>query len=360
MSEIALFFSRSPEYEIHFVASHPAIDIIRGKGLPVKSVNAPSIDTPSCAGAGDLLREANELISEVRPHAILVGLSGPGIGIDEALVFCAGDCPTYAIQDFWGDVNLGFGAIPKTFFVMDKEAAYHTQQRVDSDVIVVGSPRHSRMARQIYNHDFGEISHKHHIEETGFSLLFCGQPLWHLNGYQNTLSILAAYLHKSEFRGTIYYRPHPKENKSNWLKAVEIFARYGLNSSVDEPFSLERSLCRVDLVCTCFSNCGIDLAYLNRCSPLPLAGLIYILFDDEVYSCYKNYSKLTHIPIAEIGSALTVTCRTFLLDNLKKASAEDWRSSAWNSAKTFLPDPANSLNKIYNQLRFDLNNRVNL
>src|SRR5205814_87240 len=82
------------------------------------------------------------------PDAIMVGLSGPDKGQDEALVAQAGTLPTYAVQDFWGDVNPGFGVLPGTYFVLDEVAAQLTRRRVStSRIVVTGSARHAAMAR---------------------------------------------------------------------------------------------------------------------------------------------------------------------------------------------------------------------
>ena len=70
-----------------------------------------------------ILHKAENLLNSIDPDILLVGLSGPDVGIDEALIYKSQSIiPSFAYQDFWGDMNYGFGRYPGTVFVLDNFA----------------------------------------------------------------------------------------------------------------------------------------------------------------------------------------------------------------------------------------------
>ena len=90
-------------------------------------------------GLKKILASANSILLKVKPDVLFVGLSGPDLGIDEALIYKSQNIPNFAFQDFWGDMNNGFGKFPKTIFVMDKFAKKITSLKYDkAEVIIAG------------------------------------------------------------------------------------------------------------------------------------------------------------------------------------------------------------------------------
>ena len=55
-----------------------------------------------------------KIIKKINPIALITGTSSPGLGIDEALLACAGEIHTYTIQDPVGFLVPGFGFTAKT------------------------------------------------------------------------------------------------------------------------------------------------------------------------------------------------------------------------------------------------------
>ena len=95
--------------ELCVVAQEPAAGILRRAGFEVGDVRCPALVSSSSPNASNLLDEADEILRRTAPHALLAGLSGPGIGIDEALLVRAKSIATYTIQDYPGYRVEGFG-----------------------------------------------------------------------------------------------------------------------------------------------------------------------------------------------------------------------------------------------------------
>jgi len=343
---VARYFNNKEGYEIFVAAMHPATEIISRQGLSVLPVDVPPVTDPDSDEALVLLSTAQSLLEQIQPDALIVGLSGPDIGLDEALVASAATCPSYALQDFWGDVAWGFGIFPGTYFVLDNEAARLTRNRVDARVVVTGSPRHEV-----------EVSLPE-LSADVVDVLFCGQPLWGISGYADTISSLASRLCSFDNMSRIVYRPHPKETEAQRNAALHLFAEVGVKASLDTLSDINASLSTARIVATCYSNCGLDLAYLNRASNRPLAGMLYLLICKDVFEYYVDYSKLSSIPLAESGLAQAVYPVGSLADGLRMVGSNAWRRSVWEASRKVLPDPSNAMRVIEEQLVFDLNGEI--
>ena len=99
---------------ISVVASHETAEIFEGSDFDLFLWDIPRTQRSDLRTSRENLDEAKRLIKLLKPDIILVGLSGPDSGVDEALIACASGTPTYDIQDFWSDVNSGFGSLPNT------------------------------------------------------------------------------------------------------------------------------------------------------------------------------------------------------------------------------------------------------
>jgi len=150
LAPIARLAQASSTLTLHLVAAEPAARIFAEHGLEPEKISAPDDTLPALAA---------RLLEQHQPDAVLVGLSGPGRGIDEALLAAArGRVPSWALQDFWGDVNNGFGAYADTYLVRDDTAARITRTRAPVNTLVSGLPgnaspplawQQQRMARKL-------------------------------------------------------------------------------------------------------------------------------------------------------------------------------------------------------------------
>ncbi len=320
----------------------PAIGIFRRCGLEALEVSLVPARRRGSREADVLLEAADSLLEERNPDAVITGLSGPDLGLDEALVARAGGRPTYALQDYWGDVNPGFGRTAGTFFVPDEYAARLTRQRLRCRTVVSGSPRHA-----------GLVPPRREMEGDG--VLFCGQPLWHLPGYPRTLEQLGRAVR--ELGHSLHYRPHPAETPEQLRRGQGLFERAGLEVDMDGDGDLYTSLCGASVVASCYSSCGLDLAYLNRAAPEPLGGVLCVMVEPDLRRYYRDYSGLDALPLVELGLAGEVTEPGAMAEAIMRVSDREWRHLCQARAREVLPPPERAAACIAAVIRDDLSGR---
>ena len=356
LCEIVRHLNTTRCMDVAIVATPPAYDIFRSSGFAVHEVTTPSTTDPASSVGRALLEQAERYIGEIRPDALLVGLSGPDCGIDEALVASASGIPTYAVQDFWGDVNPGFGALPDTYFVLDTEAAALTCRRAHKNVVVTGSARHG--ARQ---HDHAQLRRSArslwNVADRTPVLVYFGQPLHHFSGYAATLEKTAATMFQIDAAATIRYRPHPKESAADRMRAVEILAASNVPVELDTSPAVEDALCGADLCCTCFSSCGIDHAYLSRSAAEPLAIMLYLLFETDVQTFYTEFSRLNDIPLSRMGLTTTVREKTGLETIMRASLTDVGRTAIWTKIHDTVNNPVDASARIAETILDGIRNR---
>lgn len=112
--EAVKFHRYKPRFDIQIFCQSPAYEIFKREGLDPIHVE-PAVNDRA-------LSLARKIIQQVKPDAILTGVSGPDIGIDEALIASSQHDNTYVFQDFWGYINRSSKHYAKHYFVIDKEA----------------------------------------------------------------------------------------------------------------------------------------------------------------------------------------------------------------------------------------------
>jgi hypothetical protein len=339
ISIIGKTLAEDKRYNILAIASDATLEIFKNNGLSAKCVDILSTTKRSGTEVDILMQEATSIINDFSPDAILVGLSGPDSGIDEALVTCAGSCPTYAIQDYWGDVNYGFGSLPDTYLVIDEEAKRLTLKKVNARVLVVGRP---------YKFDFDDneyygtpaIDSENNDENN--VLMFAGQPLWHIDGYSRTLIKFATAISESQTFNSFIYRPHPKEADYEYNKILELCRNLNVGVSIDKNGLLDRAILASSAIVSCYSSCGYDVCYANINSNKPLAGVVYLMFDDQIISYYEKHTHLTELPHSQSGVFVTVENSLEIAKTIEIASDTQWREKAWRNAVNVFDDKANA------------------
>lgn len=345
--------------EICVVAGDATRSIFEKAGFRVKQAYAPRVEHQTSKGILESVGEANAIIAEFLPDAILVGLSGPDRGIDEGLVACAGDRPTYAVQDFWGDVNPGFGSLPATYFVLDEFAAGITRQRAPgSRVIITGSARHAAlqgldplMLRKQYRDSLA-------VPDTKPCAVFFGQPLWMLPGYERTLTRLAEALARDDKNMVLCYRPHPKETTSDCTRALNCLRRPELNARLDGSARVEASLCGADLMLSCYSSCALDLSYISRLSMFPLGVMVFTMLEEDVRQFYCATTSLQSMPLVGQGLASIVEAQGDTEEILRDAWSEQGRIQKWQAALKNVADPAGAVEFIVNTIKQDVTSLI--
>ncbi|KAA0577881.1 hypothetical protein FZ983_20055 [Azospirillum sp. B21] len=331
-----------PQVDSVVWAQGPAAEILAAAGLPVRILDLPALPAPDAPGRDALLEAAGSLLESENPNAVVTGLSGPGAGIDEALLHCAVDRPRYSIQDFEGWVVPGFGRPAPTYFVADPGAADRTRRQGERfggiRTVVVGSLKHSH---------YGMLDPTA-LRRTGRAALphrewplvgFYGQPAWQWPGYERSIIHLAQSLAARLPSAIVVYRPHPKESAAERSRSLGIFASAGLAAVADPNPAIEQSLCAVDLVTTCFSTCGIDHVHLQRRSPTPLGGVVFVMTEADLRD---RLERETGLPVpwpAQDGLAEAALSAADLPDRLAAAIAEPVRRRAWERIRSRL-EPA--------------------
>lgn len=263
-------------------AQSPAFEYFKAEGFPVHHIQCSSLKDIHDPAQVELFQEADRILAAESPDAILTGLSGPGVGIDEALTFRGKKSLKYSVQDSDGQVVLGFDQAAPTYFVANEWAAAKTERYPNVEPVVVGSLRHACYAK---------LSPRQ-LRISGRSLLppftekvivgFYGQPAWQWQGYAQTITKLVASLRRVMPESLIVYRPHPKESKDERDATLAMFATGGLKVVTDPNSDIETSLCVPDIVVSCYSLCGMDQIYLQRQSDIALGTVLYLLFEPDL------------------------------------------------------------------------------
>ena len=317
-------------FAIDLVATGAAEAVLRSAGLTFRAMPPASDDAA-------LREQATTLLADHGPDAVVVGGAGPGPGIDEALLAVAAT-PTYAFQDYWGDVNLTLGRPAGTYFVLDEYAAGLTRQRVDARIRVVGSPKHAAYAGldPIALRAGGRAAAG--VRPGWFLAGIFGQALWPRAGYRRTCAALARALATMGGRARVVYRPHPKESPEDAVAALGVFRAAGLDLAVPPWRSTEQGLCACDLVITSYSTCGYDQMHLNRLAPVPLGVVVYVPFDPEIRSLASAAGGAPTPPLGG-GLGVLVEAEAALAPALQAALTEPARGTAWRAARTRLAAP---------------------
>lgn len=323
-------------------ASSAAVDAMSSATiLPV--IETPDLVVPSSRtlDAASLRDMARRIVQKVQPDVILVGLSGPGAGLDEALLEVRGDLPTLAFQDFWGDVNLAFGVAADTYLVIDEEAARLSEEAYGVDTVVVGAPRYARYAQLAPSFP----------ERSEIVIGFCGQPLGDRPGYLATAAALARAVAKDLPHARLAYRPHPKESPQLHDDVMQTFQRHHRACSFDGDGPVETFLAGCTVVTSAFSTCSTDLVYLHRVAEQPLGTALHLLVEPEIRELYQRWSGLEHHPLSALDLARTVENPDEIGVALRQCATFEARRATWRAARSRLADPKNAAERILDVIR---------
>jgi hypothetical protein len=243
-----------------------------------------------------------------------------------------------------------FGRGAQRILTIDAEAARRNRKRFGIEIVVVGSPRHSSYAAL----DIPEIRRK--VRETlgvksGQALLgYFGQALHRMAGYRRTVEALIAVLKGMDALPLVGLRRHPRESREQREESVRFFSDAGIPTVMLEDRPVEEALIACDVVCSLFSTCTYDTAYLNRFSPAPVAVPLSLLFDEEVAGYCRQHVHFETFPYHTAGIVRAVYQKERLPTDLTAAFAPSERELVWRSAREFLPDPAGAPARILDEI----------
>ncbi len=350
--EIATQAVQRDDLEAVVLAAPPGLEILRDAGLAVREFRAGPVKGAADPGARELLGEARARLEELRPDAIVVGTSGPERGVDEALIACAQTPHTYAIQDYPGWVVSGFGRAANTYFVLDEAMANLTEGRHGVRAMVAGSPKHA--AYRTIDPLRLRAEGRNRARDNSPVIGFFGQPIWFLDGYARTLEKLADAAAGSVPGAVLFYRPHPKETSEARAMALDLIRRPELETFLDVEPRVEASLSVADMVCTCYSSCGMDHMFLQRKARHPLGTVTYMMFESDLSEHHRRETDLDLPPLAGEDLALIVRQEAELSSVLDAALSPSIQHRVWTTARTHLPDPDNSPRTILDAVRSDI------
>jgi hypothetical protein len=332
-------------WEVSLVASQPALDYLeRQEGLNPQPFSVEPILAPSPPAVADLLVAARQVVEDVCPDAIVVGLSHHAeAGVDEALLATGGLCRRFAMQDFWGDVNALLEAPADAYLVIDEQAAEMTLARHGATPVVVGSPKHSVLrARHLYRAR-ESVRTALGVPSSESLVGFFGQPLQAFSGYIPMLTAVARQVALQA--ECFFYRAHPRETEGQAKSSVTAFEEGGLSIFDTRRYSIEELLAAADVVLTPYSSCGYDALHIHRLLPQHPVAVVYLLYEPDI----RAYSRLIHgfdrMPPAEAGMASQVDKKETLASAIRAALSSEQRHERGRLVQERLLDPAGSVER---------------
>ena len=283
------YLSTLDALEVVCAAQEPGATVLRDLGIELEAFEAPILFATSDNESGMLIDRARELLVRTAPDAVITGLSGPGIGIDEAILAVVPLERSYSVQDFDGWVPEGFRGSAATYFVRCKSAAKTTmgRSRVQRCVVIGDSRQGSEVARRA---DWRRARNYRRRHLSPPVTIFFGQPLWLVEGYWRTIrKFVAVRTQCPRSTGSLIYCPHPKEEKAYSSLAQRLFAT--ATQQVDAKWQGDYLSClmAVDRIVTCYSSAGEE-AFQLAPRRVPPRECLYLLYDREIRQYYLQNS----------------------------------------------------------------------
>jgi len=326
-------------FDVHVVAQNPAADILRKNGLRPTEIKLQRAKRPDSPAGEALLDAARRVVADVKPDAVLCGLSTPlDGGLDEALLAVC-DCTSYLLQDFWGEQNAFFGSAPDVLFVLDDMAARSTKERCPGRPVVIGSTRHSNYRTLSFERLREDVRAALAVSSDAKLVGLFGQALHHIPGYGRTVEAWCLALLAMECTPEALYRPHPRESRQEVARTQELFKTLGVSvKTVSSTVAVEQTIAACDVVCATFSNCLYDAAFVNRFASTPLVTPMTLMFDPDLVTYFDEKIKVKHLPYLQEELAYPVASSRELPADLDKALQYETKERFWRSAREKLPD----------------------
>ncbi|QDZ11618.1 hypothetical protein [Devosia ginsengisoli] len=343
--EIARVARLRKSLEIRIHSQLPARGYFEAAGIETELVDLPSAHSPDDAAAAALRGAARNAIDQFKPDAVLCGLSTPfDSGFDEAVV-AEFDGPSFVFQDFWGEANLALGKRADIYLALDEEGVRLSKERHSLPAVAVGSPRHATYAGL----DIAAMRRQERarlgIPADARVIGLFGQGLHHLEGYRRTLDVWIKAVANLDDGFLALYRPHPRESARDRTWTTDFLRHFGVECIIAGDETVEASLVACDVVCSAFSNCSYDAAYLNYFSANPLLTPVSLFFDEEIVGYFKRMVKLAEFPYLKAGLVKPVYDAAELPRALAAAAGEEDRTWYWRKAQS-LANPVNASNRI--------------
>ncbi len=352
--QVAKQCQNDTRFELIVAAQQPAARHFIEAGFEVRLIPHMIAQAADTTQAEWLKMTARQLLKEIGPDAVLVGLSTPfDAGLDEAML-AVSDVPTILFQDFWGEQNLILGKPADLVLAVDSEAAKLNTERFGISSKIVGSARHAAYIQMDIAAIRQKVRTRLQFGSDEMVIGFFGQALHRLPGYSRTLERFIEALQSLRMPYKLIVRPHPREDESQRTKTEAMFLNSGIVPTFDLEGSVENALMACDVVCSLFSICTYDAAYLNRFSAVPIAVPISMLFDPEIQDYCRQHVNFSTFPYHAYEVVMPVFEADTLAETIAQAMQSQRRHEVWANSQRYLPNPAqapqNALDEISNFL----------
>lgn len=309
------------KFSVSVVASEPALSILKFRNttaIPFYINNQNHInytDDPEL-----LLASAKEIVDKISPDIVLTSISSLGIGIDEALL-AVSPVPTLAIQDFWGDVNLGLGIPADMYLVNDTYAADITEKRWGVKALPIGIPKYIEYSFMDIDKQRSETRKELGVSQDKLIIGFFGQSP-DIPGYINSFNELAVSISEMHPCPLLLIREHPKfSNEHNHIALLdELNIEY---KDVTGICDVEKWLCACDIITTCYSASAIDHAYLSHYAKEPIGLTLLLLYDDDMRTFVTKTCGFIEFPTISQGIGKIAKSK----NDIKEYASETFRRS---------------------------------
>lgn len=323
----------SRRFSLRVFAQNPAFDILHDS--PVAKRVEVSLFEDAGTIRGNVARAEGILVRE-SVCAVLTGVSGPDVGVDEWFL-CACDnrgVESYALQSFWGDVNENVGARANTYLVQDDFAAAVTSRKINGVTKIVGSPQHDNLLSLDIELERARFFSTNNLTGKKNRIIgFYGQPLDEVGGYRETVqAFVSALIDLDDV--ALFYRPHPKESASQVAWCSELLSSVAEDFWVDMCLEAIPSLCASDLVVSPFSSCGYDLQCVLKGSSTPMGVPLYLFFNRELVSWYREYTGLETIPMLCDRNLCMIEDESRLASYIDAALTDHSKKLVWSDINT--------------------------
>ncbi|ARN85055.1 hypothetical protein [Candidatus Nucleicultrix amoebiphila] len=244
----------------------------------------------------NIAHKAKQCIEDFKPDILMTGISGIGIGVDEAaLSLCKGHIKTFSYQDYWGHLNYSIEMQADHLFVLDSLAAQITSEKSSSAITIAGAMKYEYYDQYCKEEIYQQLQNSKNLTDKYW--VFVGQPLWHLESYKRTLEIVSDKAGKEKRK--LFYIPHPaespKEHNNIDLLRINFYSEsLGVNK---EAFTLN-----AEKMVTCYSSFAFDILLLKKILQQDTPDVVVLLLYDEMREFHQRHSGgLSFFPLKGKG-----------------------------------------------------------
>jgi len=329
---------RRSDLSVALLADEIGLKLLRDAGLPVEPADVPVVARNDLTGRVAALQRAQSLLARYSPDAVLTCYSGPSAGVDEAMVAVASPATTFLLQDFWGDINSGFGRVPGTVFVLDEAADALTRRNHAVRTVVTGMPKFEAYAQLDIAEMRARTRRSLGIRAEKAVLGFFGQPLWHLDAYRAAVDeIMAAVGAYRE--ATLLLRPHPRDETDSLDRLGRSIKAAGVPVHAvgrDKFGRIEDVLAACDIACSAYSSSCHDMIVMNRVAREPGGRALFYL-PDPLRRIYREEVGHGAVPPVDAGLAIAARTEVELANAIAKALVPASREAAWRHIRASSP-----------------------